>query len=407
MTMLDRHLGVRQAVTMSMDPSDMPFILAQPDRILATQGCAHRLEIEHSAMVEERVSAFFRKRENGVPLLVGAFPFDRAKAPQIYQPASVLCDEEGADVRLHLSALLPHEGRPAHGDWTIAQEPPRAHYVAAVAKALDRIDNAGTEPGLEKVVLARALRLRSDHPISASRLARRLLPDNAATLYCTPIARGMEKQLLMGASPELLVTKSGKHVFSHPLAGSARRATDAAEDRAAAESLLHSSKDLREHAFVKEAILDLLAPLCSDLSAPAEPALTSTHSMWHLGSKITAFLKDEHTTAAGLAALLHPTPAVCGTPTQAAYEVIDSVEEVDRGFYAGAVGTCNANGDGTWYVAIRCVELGANQARAFAGAGIVAGSDPEQEADETAAKFKAILDALEIDAAVLAKDFSS
>ena len=116
--------------------------------------------------------------------------------------------------------------------------------------------------------------------------------------------------------------------------------------------------------------------------------------MWHLGTRIEGRLRDDSTPSVLLASALHPTPAVCGMPMARAADLIRKLEPVARDFYAGAVGWCDANGDGAWYVAIRCAEISGRQARLYAGAGIVPGSDPMAEAAETGAKFGAFLAAL-------------
>ncbi|HIE4188340.1 TPA: isochorismate synthase [Stenotrophomonas maltophilia] len=197
-----------------------------------------------------------------------------------------------------------------------------------------------------------------------------------------------------GATPELLLRKRGAELLSHPLAGSARRSADAAEDERAAQALLASTKDHDEHRHVVDAIVEGLAPYCSHIDAQPRPMLHATASMWHLGTRIHATLKDPQTSAAELLAQLHPTPAVCGTPRLAALQRIRELEPVPRGFYAGAVGWLDAQGDGDWYVAIRCARLQGTQLRLYAGAGIVAESEPEAEVAETAAKFAALLNAL-------------
>ncbi|WP_333629139.1 isochorismate synthase, partial [Stenotrophomonas cyclobalanopsidis] len=209
-----------------------------------------------------------------------------------------------------------------------------------------------------------------------------------------PVEPGQAPAWLVGATPELLLRKRGAQVLSHPLAGSARRSSDPAEDQRVAQALLASRKDHDEHRHVVEAIVDGLAPWCSRVEAQAQPMLHATASMWHLGTRIHATLKDPSTPAATLLAELHPTPAVCGTPRQAALQRIRELEPVPRGFYAGAVGWLDAQGDGDWYVAIRCARLQGTQLRLFAGAGIVADSQPEAEAAETGAKFTALLNAL-------------
>jgi isochorismate synthase len=159
--------------------------------------------------------------------------------------------------------------------------------------------------------------------------------------------------------------------------------------------LAASAKDQREHAFVVDAMATALAPLCSDLDVPATPGLTQTPNMWHLGTRIVGSVREPATTALDLAVALHPTPAVCGTPTADAREFI-LTNEGDRGFYAGAVGWCDSAGDGEWMVGIRCAELSADgrTIRASAGGGIVSDSDPQLELAETSAKLRTILSAL-------------
>ena len=244
--------------------------------------------------------------------------------------------------------------------------------------------------GLRKVVLARALEIVTAQPADPLVLLNRLAGDPAVTAYLLDLPEGGH---LVGASPELLLRKRGPGIVAHPLAGSARRSADPAQDRAAADALAASGKDRHEHRFVAEMILDTLAPFCADLSA--EPAhLTCTGSMWHLGTRIAGRLRDPAMPSALLAAALHPTPAVCGTPTEEARAAIAALEPDPRGFYAGAVGWCDRQGDGEWHVAIRCAEVSGTRVRAWAGAGIVAGSDPDAELAETEAKFAAILTAL-------------
>ncbi|WP_280195663.1 isochorismate synthase, partial [Nocardia farcinica] len=165
---------------------------------------------------------------------------------------------------------------------------------------------------------------------------------------------------------------------------------------AQAAELLDSAKNREEHSYVIEWIRDVLTPLCTELRIPEGPRLVETHDVWHLATPIVGTLREPAPTALDLAVLLHPTPAVCGTPTAAALETITRVEG-DRGFYGGAVGWCDADGDGTWVVAIRCAELAADgrSLRAYAGGGIVAASQPQAELDETTAKLRTFLGGLD------------
>jgi len=209
-----------------------------------------------------------------------------------------------------------------------------------------------------------------------------------------PTRGGARTRSLVGASPELLVSRRGDRVRSMPLAGTATRAGDPDADVANAEALAASGKDREEHAFVVAAVADVLGGFCDDLTFDAEPVLEPTANVWHLATRFEGTLRDRSVTALDLVAELHPTPAVCGTPEMAARSYIALTEGFDRGAYAGPVGWVDARGDGDWAIALRCAELDGTRATLYAGAGIVGGSDPASELDETDRKFRAFLDSL-------------
>lgn len=378
------------------------FVLRGPRHSLETQGCLAHLPSGNTATLGQRVSDFFARSRPGPKMLVGALPFDPHGVDALYQPAA-----------LSLPAALDASASRLPPLITASQPEPMADYYAdMVARCVAKLRGA-KEPNspspaeqallepvpLGKAVLARSLLLHAREPINPLGLAKRLQRDSSVTTYVLPLpkAPNAAPAWLVGASPELLVSVRNGKVMSHPLAGSARRLADANADANAAKQLAASQKDLHEHAFVVDAIVAVLAPFCSELNAPSTPALYTTDTMWHLGSEIVGTLKDPNTSVATLAGLLHPTPAVCGTPRQLALDTIHDLEPVARGFYAGAVGWVNEQGDGDWYVAIRCAHVQANQLRLFAGAGIVADSVPELEVAETAAKFRALLNALGVD----------
>ncbi|MET9663490.1 isochorismate synthase, partial [Streptomyces sp. NPDC006510] len=220
------------------------------------------------------------------------------------------------------------------------------------------------------------------------RLARR---DPVGHTFALPTGAG---RTLIGASPELLVSRQGQRVVANPLAGSTPRSTDLAEDVRRAAALLESAKDLHEHAVVVDAVHQALAPHCTELTVPARPTLIRTATMWHLSTTVTGTLASPDTSALALACALHPTPAVCGTPTTTARRVIAETEPFDRGFFTGVVGWGDARGDGEWVVTIRCAEAEERTLRLYAGAGIVAASVPGAETAETAAKFRTFLSAV-------------
>ncbi|MFG1943354.1 isochorismate synthase MenF [Nonomuraea sp. NPDC048826] len=276
-----------------------------------------------------------------------------------------------------------------HPSWTLTGDPGPAAYLAAVEQARTMI---ATGP-LEKVVLARSLLLEADQPLVVQELLAHLPGPNARYVYAAPAG---EDATLIGASPELLVSRHGRMVATTPMAGSARRSFDPAVDQARALALQSSGKDLHEHRLVVDAVARALAPFCEHLYVPARPQVTATATMWHLSTPVTGRLRDPGACSLTLAAALHPTPAVCGSPESVARQVIEELEPVDRGFYSGLVGWQDAAGDGEWALALRCGVVSGTTLRLFAGAGIVAGSEPEAELAETGAKFSTLLRALRV-----------
>ncbi|HEX5938273.1 MAG TPA: isochorismate synthase [Actinomycetota bacterium] len=278
----------------------------------------------------------------------------------------------------------PHE---PFRDVQITEIPTSDGYERAVASAVDAV----RETELRKVVLARTVEVDAGRTLDPRALVHRLRAvDPDAYTFAAPTDDGV----IVGASPELLVSRHGREVRSNPLAGSASRSGDRDEDRASAEALAASSKDREEHVIVVEAVAEVLGPFCEDLRWDLEPVLRGTPNVWHLSTSFEGVLRDPPPSSLDLVAALHPTPAVAGTPIEAALATIDQLEPFSRGRYAGPVGWVDANGDGDWAIALRCAELVGDRATLYAGAGIVAGSDPEAELAETERKFQAFLDAL-------------
>jgi isochorismate synthase len=259
-------------------------------------------------------------------------------------------------------------------------------YVAAVREALLRIDSGQ----LRKVVLARSRTVIAPGDLGAM-LRRLAARDPHCHVFAAPIPG---PGVVAGATPEVLIRRRGTLVFSTPLAGSAARGRDAGDDRDAAERLMASTKDRAEHRLVVEAVTDALAPLCLDLRVDPSPSPAATATVWHLSTRVRGVLRDRGMSALALAAHLHPTPAVCGVPREVARTAIADLEPVPRGFYAGLVGWVDGAGDGEWAITLRCAEVYAGAARLFAGAGIIAGSDPDSELAETEMKFRALAEAL-------------
>ncbi|MGB3438566.1 MAG: isochorismate synthase [Actinophytocola sp.] len=316
--------------------------------------------------------------------VVGAVPFDLTAPARLAVAGSV---RRGAP--WHHVANRP--APPAKGTWT-RRDADRDVFLAGVRKALARLDR----PGLRKVVLARALELTYSHRIEPGELLAALADrDPYGYTFAVDLSDDMGDRTLLGASPELLVSRRGSRVLANPLAGSAPRDQDPVRDGRNATALLSSVKDRREHDLVVAAVADGLAPLCRSVTVP-EPELLPTRAMWHLSTQITGEVADG-VSAFDLATALHPTPAVCGDPTGQARDLIGELEPFDRGFYTGLVGWSDAAGDGDWVVTIRCGEVSGAGLRLYAGAGIVPGSTPDAEFAETAAKFRTFLSALGVE----------
>nr|WP_085477398.1 isochorismate synthase [Rathayibacter oskolensis] len=256
-------------------------------------------------------------------------------------------------------------------------------YREAVASAVGTIRSGA----LEKVVLARDLvgRLPRDADL------RRILHDFASGY---PDCWTFAVDGFLGASPETLVGVDHGAVTARVLAGTSARGGDAAEDAAVVQELLGSAKDRSEHAFAIESLLRALRPHTGSLTTSAEPFALELPNLFHLATDVRGTL-DDASTALDLVDALHPTAAVAGTPTDRAIALLEELEPFDRGRYAGPVGWIDGNGDGEWAVGLRSAEVSGDGAvTAWAGAGIVADSDPDSELAETRMKFRPVLDAL-------------
>jgi menaquinone-specific isochorismate synthase len=249
------------------------------------------------------------------------------------------------------------------------------------------------EGRLEKVVLARDQIARSNQPINTRSILQRLEIDYPSTWLF--LVDG-----LIGATPELLVRLSKSLVTSRVLAGTIQKTGNEDRDLALAASLAKSSKDLEEHEYAVRSVADALEPFCSSTNVPESPFVLHLSNVMHLATDVTGVLNDSATQADVFTLIeqLHPTAAVCGTPTEVAKQLINDLEKMNRGRYAAPVGWIDANGDGEIAIALRCGLLleDKKSMRIFAGCGIVAGSDPETEFAESQAKLMPMRTALEM-----------
>jgi menaquinone-specific isochorismate synthase len=378
-----------RAVTREIDPADDPLRAFDPrgfawlhhgTRLVAT-GVAARVAPADAATVLAGVEA---DDPLGLPgtgaVAVGALPFDPDTAGELVVPARVHGVHDG---RAWVTEIGP-------GDTSTAVEAPpptrfqvaaprtRDEWRVAVGRALADID-AGV---LEKVVLAREVLIEADAAFDAHEVVRGLVSSQPGSFVYA-------SEGFVGASPELLVRRVGELVESRPVAG-----TTVADSEAALHALAASVKDTREHRYVVDGIIEVLRPRCDELHADAVPEVAVFGPVAHLATPIRGRLAAPAPTALELARWLHPTPAVGGTPRRAALDAIRALEGFDRGRYAGPVGWVDARGDGEWAIALRGAELDGARARLVAGAGIVAGSDPEAEWAETQAKLEPMLRAL-------------
>jgi isochorismate synthase len=332
----------------------------------------------------------------GAAPVVGALPFRGDGAAQLTLPrvATMTAPRRASWDGTRTAGVPPPaatapQPRPAPAPTPVRwrAEPSAAHFAALVTEAIRRI-RAGQ---LEKVVLTRSLVAANpglDLGVVLGELRRR---DPGCHLFAAAAPGGV---ILVGATPETLLRRRGDSVVSVPHAGTAPRSADPAADRGAGEALLRSAKDRHEHRVVVEAVADALSPHCESLSVDPVPHLTSTATVWHLASTVSGRLRSPAPGALALAAALHPTPAVCGSPVAIAEALIGELEGSSRGLYAGLVGWMDSRGDGEWAVSLRCAQVTAAELRLHGGVGIVAESDPESELAETEPKLRTLLDAL-------------
>lgn len=262
-----------------------------------------------------------------------------------------------------------HEGSVSEAEW-----------MKRVSSAVEKIKNGE----LEKVVLARDITATTNADIDVQSLLQRLESEYPSTWVFLV-------ENLVGATPELLVRLSKSLVTSRVLAGTIRKTGDEAKDLSLAATLAKSSKDLEEHEYAVRSVAEALAPYCSSTNVPEAPFVLHLSNVMHLATDVTGVVNESATPVDMFTVIkaLHPSAAVCGTPTDDARGVINEIEGMKRRRYAGPVGWIDARGDGEVGIALRCGEVGSDKKsiRLFAGCGIVAGSQAAEELAESQAKL--------------------
>ena len=330
------------------------------------------------------------------PIAVGALPFDDRAPGTLTVPALVVGrrpDGQGWVTTIGPAGdgcgstvpktLNGHPARPAVGELAVREDPGRTVWTESVRRILSAID-AGE---VRKVVLARQLVVEAAAPFDRRSVIDRLRRSHPS---CFTYAAGG----FVGSSPELLIRRRGDQVASCPMAGTVRRGATPEEDETLTAGLRRSMKEAEEHRLLVEAVVSALAPVCVAQPTAGEPDVVRFPTVSHLATRVTGVLRRPAPSALALAGLLHPTPAVGGLPRPEALAAIAALEGFDRGLYAGPVGWVDATGDGEWAVALRGAQLDGSRARLVAGAGIVAGSDPDAEWAETEAKLRPMLAAV-------------
>ncbi|MFY7762600.1 MAG: isochorismate synthase [Candidatus Nanopelagicus sp.] len=328
------------------------------------------------------------------PILFTSFAFDPKDTSELIIPKIIIGqrngkswitwigDQKQPDIRkIEISS---QSGEITWANGTVEEE----KWRNQVSKAIDAIKSGR----LEKVVLARDLKANSTTKIDLNNLLQKLEIEYPSTWVF--LVDG-----LVGATPELLVRLNKSLITSRVLAGTIQKTGNEDRDLALAASLAKSSKDLEEHEYAVKSVADSLAPFCSSTNVPESPFVLHLSNVMHLATDVTGVLNDSAKQADIFTLIenLHPTAAVCGTPTNVAKKLISELETMNRSRYAGPVGWIDAQGDGEIAIALRCGELSDDykSIRIFAGCGIVAGSDPITEYAESQAKLMPMRTALE------------
>ncbi|WP_081280996.1 isochorismate synthase [Vibrio natriegens] len=397
MIMLRNSMGSSTMLTefLNAHSDDASFFFSSPTVTLLTQGIAaefsQKIRFSELDSCISQLLESVKEDESDNPIAVGVIPFSEHNPVHFIVPER-LCTT--SPIRPDKVATVDGFNRCVPS--SIKPIPAPEEYMRSVAQAANACSRK--EFDLEKVVLSRTMQVDTEQEIDRAQFLKTLLKQNpGGYTFSTRLGGECCDTYLMGSSPELLVSRKGPHVCSNPLAGSRRRSDNETMNQQQGELMMESSKDLHEHAVVVDAVEKALQPWCHNLYVPMVPSVIETKAMLHLSTRIEGTISDSATSVLKLASALHPTPAVCGYPTAQAYDFIEKVEPFDRGYFTGLVGWVDARGNGEWVVVIRCAEVEKKRLRVYAGAGIVSGSEPQSELEETGNKMRTVLNAIGIE----------
>lgn len=349
--------------------------------------------VEKTTQFNAEVAEYFKElKQYGCEnlILIGAIPFDISQNCTLNFYADFQKTEK--TLKESVTQQAPVSAKSIDGIDIIQKKTliQRQKFENTVQMALDAFDREQ----LKKVVLSQAIEYEFDQKQQPEHLSQTLSRQNPyAYNFVIPVE---QNRYIFGASPELLLSKQDRLVCSNPLAGSRPRSFIFEKDTIAKQELQASEKDQHEHQIVVENILKNLVTYCIELKVSESPDILETSTMLHLSSNFQGILKKTAPNVLNLALELHPTPAVCGTPTEAAKQFILDHEGYDRDYYTGLVGWMDAEGNGEWVVTIRCGLLSENKMRLYAGAGIVKGSEADKEWFETEAKMQTMLNVFQL-----------
>lgn len=382
---------------MNPTPNRSRFQFRTAEYELVATGIKKQIKLKHwtGKNVAERITETLAKEpQNPIhpPIVVGAIPFNPEHPAHLYIPETFTWNKNHATARTSTTPTQQTSKQQLHYN---TENP---NYKTSVEKTVKLLKKGHAE----KIVLARTLHVNSETPYKTAQIIDRLQTANpTAYTFLIDLPQKSRYALLhdatcfLGASPELLLASSNNRVTTFPLAGSAPRHSNPHKDLQNGENLLHSRKNLHEHALVTQMVIDTFKKYCvpETVTAPPQPGLVQTPVIWHLGTPIAGQLRPG-TSPLELLYHLHPTPAVCGWPTNKAKQALPKLEKFERGLFAGVIGWIDATGNSEWAIALRSGTIKNKHATLYAGAGIVTASNPTIEHEETTTKLRTLLNAL-------------